>query len=73
MVLKTSLAVSLSALVAGAVARDVPSNVKGFYDAIVAQKQCKSVLATGFHSIDGDAGSMQRIQHSTLPRLLHDI
>lgn len=37
-------------------ARDVPANVKSFYDGIRAQKQCNHVLASKFHSIEGDSG-----------------
>lgn len=57
MILKTSLVASLSALAAVTTARDIPSNVKSFYDSIRSQRQCRNVLAGGFHSIQGDSGS----------------
>ncbi|KJK92270.1 hypothetical protein H633G_03818 [Metarhizium anisopliae BRIP 53284] len=56
MVIKSAVAVSLSALAAVAAARDVPANVKSFYNSIRGQGQCRNVLAGGFHSIDGDSG-----------------
>jgi len=43
------------------VARDIPENVKTFYDKIRKQGQCDNVLAGGFHSSDGDSGG-------TIPR-----
>lgn len=39
-----------------AASRDIPGNVKNFYDAIVTQGQCNNVLASRFHSSDGDSG-----------------
>ncbi|KAG8417976.1 hypothetical protein J3458_005424 [Metarhizium acridum] len=57
MVMKSSIAASLSALAAVAAARDVPANVKSFYNSIRGQGQCRNVLAGGFHSIDGDSGN----------------
>ncbi|KFG78797.1 chitosanase [Metarhizium anisopliae] len=57
MVIKSSVAVSLSALAAVAAARDVPANVKSFYNSIRGQGQCRNVLTGGFHSIDGDSGN----------------
>ncbi|KAK3294355.1 glycoside hydrolase family 75 protein, partial [Chaetomium fimeti] len=44
----------LSALVcaAGVSARDVPSNVKNFYDSVKAKGDCSNKLATGFYSKD---------------------
>lgn len=54
---RSSLAVTAAVLGAVASARDVPSNVKSFYDGIRAQKQCRNVLAGGFHSVQGDSGS----------------
>ncbi|QUC16007.1 uncharacterized protein UV8b_00248 [Ustilaginoidea virens] len=53
---RTSLLLSASALASLALARDVPPNVLGLYNSIRAQGQCKHVLATGFHSIQGDSG-----------------
>ncbi|KAF7552215.1 hypothetical protein G7Z17_g4449 [Cylindrodendrum hubeiense] len=47
------LASLLIGLVSG---RTVPTNVKNFYDAVVAQGKCNDALASGFHSIDGDSG-----------------
>lgn len=52
--LQSSLAVSL--LVALASARDVPTNVRDFYNSIVSQGQCNNVLADGFYSSDNDGG-----------------
>ncbi|RSL92765.1 hypothetical protein BHE90_005132 [Fusarium euwallaceae] len=37
--------------------RDVPANVKTFKDSIIKQGSCKSTLATGFYSSDGDSGT----------------
>ncbi|KAM5354297.1 hypothetical protein ACJ41O_000947 [Fusarium nematophilum] len=54
MSLRTTL---LTSLVALASAREVPSNVKAFYDSITKQGSCKKVLASGFYSSDGDSGS----------------
>lgn len=48
------LACLLLGLVSG---RKVPTNVKNFYDTVVAQGECIDKLASGFHSIDGDSGS----------------
>ncbi|KAL1866294.1 hypothetical protein VTK73DRAFT_4824 [Phialemonium thermophilum] len=53
----TLSALILSALAASSAARDVPSNVRNFYNTIVGQGQCSNVLATGFHSIEGDSGT----------------
>ncbi|KAM9883520.1 Endo-chitosanase [Verticillium dahliae] len=38
------------------IARDIPNNLRSFYNHIRDQKQCKNALATGFHSSDGDSG-----------------
>ncbi|KAH7324933.1 family 75 glycoside hydrolase [Stachybotrys elegans] len=48
------LAVSLSLLASTAAARDVPSNVRSFYDSIRAQPTCNNVLARGFTSVWDD-------------------
>ncbi|GJN70713.1 chitosanase [Purpureocillium lilacinum] len=56
---RSSLAVTAAVLGAVASARDVPSNVKSFYDGIRAQKQCRNVLAGGFHSVQGDSGNFE--------------
>ncbi|KAF4975923.1 hypothetical protein FZEAL_7340 [Fusarium zealandicum] len=53
--LRNTLLTSL--LVALASGRQVPSNVKSFYDSVVRQGSCKNVLADGFHSSDGDSAS----------------
>ncbi|KAM0277353.1 hypothetical protein ACHAQH_005869 [Verticillium albo-atrum] len=45
-----------SAFLATALARDIPENLKSFYDHIRDQKHCKKVLAGGFHSTDNDSG-----------------
>ncbi|KAJ4243935.1 hypothetical protein NW757_010867 [Fusarium falciforme] len=50
----TLLASLLAASVSG---RDVPANVKSFKDSIIKQGSCKSTLATGFYSSDGDSGT----------------
>ncbi|KAJ6443208.1 LOW QUALITY PROTEIN: chitosanase [Purpureocillium lavendulum] len=57
--LGASLAVTAAVLGAVASARDVPSNVRSFYDGIRAQKQCRNVLAGGFHSVQGDSGNFE--------------
>lgn len=49
-----------AALLAVVSARDVPGNVRSFVDAVRGQKQCKNVLAGGFHSSDNDSGSACR-------------
>ncbi|KAM0327181.1 hypothetical protein ACHAQA_006313 [Verticillium albo-atrum] len=51
---KTLLASAL--LATSVLARDIPENVKDFYDHVRAQKKCDKVLAGGFHSTDGDSG-----------------
>lgn len=43
-------------LLAAASARDVPSNVRDFYNSVVGQGKCNNILADGFYSIDGDSG-----------------
>lgn len=48
--------VAASVLLGLASARSVPTNVKNFYDAVVAQGKCSNVLADGFYSEDGDSG-----------------
>ncbi|KAL6412146.1 glycoside hydrolase family 75 [Ilyonectria robusta] len=48
--------VAASVLLGLASARSVPTNVKSFYDAVVAQGKCNNVLAGGFYSEDGDSG-----------------
>ena len=40
----------------GASARDVPQNVRDFYNTITGQGKCNNALATGFYSQDNDAG-----------------
>lgn len=47
----------LASLAGAAAARSVPANVQSLYNSIVAQGSCKSPLATGFYSSDGDGGS----------------
>ncbi|KAK1465017.1 fungal chitosanase [Colletotrichum melonis] len=39
-----------------ATARDVPANVKAFYDQVRGRQQCSTVLKTGFHSKEGGKG-----------------
>ncbi|KAK1479562.1 fungal chitosanase [Colletotrichum cuscutae] len=39
-----------------ATARDVPANVKAFYDQVRGRQQCSNVLKTGFHSKEGGKG-----------------
>lgn len=53
MFVRNSLLVGLAAVAA---ARDVPANVKSFYDAVRANGQCSNPLKSGFHSISGDNG-----------------
>jgi hypothetical protein len=43
-------------LVAGASARDIPSNVQDLYNSITAQGKCNDIAATGFYSNEGDSG-----------------
>ncbi|KAK5989202.1 Endo-chitosanase [Cladobotryum mycophilum] len=47
----------IASFLALAAARDIPDNVKALRDSIVAQKECKNALATGFHSKDNDDGT----------------
>jgi hypothetical protein len=51
--------VLLSALVAaaGTAARDIPSNVQTFVDAVKAQGTCSNKLATGFYAKDDGPNS----------------
>ncbi|KPM38292.1 hypothetical protein AK830_g8260 [Neonectria ditissima] len=53
--LRTSLLASV--LLGLAAARSVPANVASFRDAVVKQAKCNKVLASGFHSTDGDSGT----------------
>jgi len=46
----------LLSLAAAASARDIPSNVRDFYDSVRNQGQCYNKLKSGFHSIQGDNG-----------------
>jgi hypothetical protein len=46
----------LLSLAAAASARDIPSNVRDFYDSVRNQVQCYNKLKSGFHSIQGDNG-----------------
>lgn len=52
----------LSALVGAATvsARDIPSNVKNFYDSLKAKGTCSNKLATGFYSKDNGPNSKFR-------------
>lgn len=52
-VLKAAL---LAALVAVAGARDVPSNVRNFYNSVRSKGDCTNKLASGFYSKAGDGG-----------------
>ncbi|KHN99374.1 chitosanase [Metarhizium album ARSEF 1941] len=56
--MKSSAAVSLSALaaVAAAAGREIPADIKNFYESVRGVRQCRNVLASGFHSISGDSG-----------------
>ncbi|UKZ83134.1 hypothetical protein TrVFT333_010937 [Trichoderma virens FT-333] len=47
----------LASLAGAAAARSVPANVQSLYNSIVSQGSCRSPLATGFYSSDGDGGS----------------
>jgi hypothetical protein len=49
------LAVPFLAAMASAIA--IPANVQDFYNSIVAQGKCNDPIASGFYSIEGDAGS----------------
>ncbi len=51
--LRNSLLLSLAAVAA---ARDIPSNVRSFYDSVRNKGQCDNKLKSGFHSIEGDDG-----------------
>lgn len=46
----------LLSLAAAATARDIPSNVRDFYNSVRGQGQCSNKLKSGFHSIEGDDG-----------------
>ncbi|KAM4063972.1 fungal chitosanase of glycosyl hydrolase group 75 domain-containing protein [Hirsutella rhossiliensis] len=59
MPLRNSVALALTLLGAVVSARDVPGNIQSFLDNIRAQKQCKNVLAGGFHSSNGDSGDFE--------------
>lgn len=50
----------LSALMGAAsvTARDVPANIRNFYDSIKAKGTCSNKLATGFYSKDNGPNSM---------------
>lgn len=51
--LRSALLLCLAGL---ATARDVPSNVRDFYNSVRGKGQCGNKLKSGFHSIDGDDG-----------------
>lgn len=46
----------LLSLAAAASARDIPNNVRDFYNNVRNQGQCYNKLKSGFHSIQGDNG-----------------
>ncbi|CEJ80615.1 hypothetical protein VHEMI00788 [[Torrubiella] hemipterigena] len=63
MFVRNSLLVGLATV---ATARDIPANVKSFYDTVRANGQCTNPLKSGFHSISGDNGSFSYCgDHST--------
>lgn len=39
-------------------AQKLPSNIKSFYETVRHNERCNDILKGGFHSIDGDDGSM---------------
>lgn len=51
--LRSTLLLSLAAVAA---ARDIPTNVRDFYNSVRGARQCSNKLKSGFHSIDGDDG-----------------
>ncbi|KAK5996830.1 Endo-chitosanase [Cladobotryum mycophilum] len=53
----TLKAAVLASLMAAAGARDVPENVRNFYNSVKARGDCSNKLATGFHSEEGDAAN----------------
>ncbi|KAK2590324.1 hypothetical protein QQS21_011986, partial [Conoideocrella luteorostrata] len=57
MAIRNSFLLSTTAWASLAAARDLPSNVKNFYDSVRSQGQCRNVLAGGFHSVQGDSGN----------------
>lgn len=62
--------VLLSALVgaAGVAARDVPSNVRDFYNSLKAKGDCSNKLATGFYAKDNGPGSKPIHCHHPSPQ-----
>lgn len=46
-------ALSLTALASFATARDIPDNVRAFYDKVTSSGECANPLASGFHSLYG--------------------
>ncbi|CAI6099512.1 unnamed protein product [Clonostachys chloroleuca] len=53
---RTSLVSVLLAAAAPAIARDVPANIRQFYDNVTSKSSCQNTLAGGFYSKDGDSG-----------------
>lgn len=57
-----------SLIIASGMTASISSDVKSFYDGIVAQGSCKDQLQTGFYSTDGGSGgeSPLRLQNMTV-------
>ena len=51
---KLSLLIAATISAQAVAARDVPGNIRDFYQSITSQGQCNDVLAKGFYSKDGD-------------------
>lgn len=51
-----NLVVFLTIIATPVLALEIPSNVQDFYKFVRGRDQCKNVLASGFHSSDGDSG-----------------
>lgn len=54
MLLSSALLATLLAATAKVAARDVPANVRSFYNKVKAQNVCPNQLQGGFHSVEND-------------------
>lgn len=54
MLLSSALLATLLATAARVAARDVPANVRSFYNKVKAQNVCPNQLQGGFHSVEND-------------------
>lgn len=60
----------LLSLAAAATARDIPTNVRDFYNSVRGQGQCNNKLKSGFHSIEGDDGCTTSLPSPSLPSVI---